>query len=53
MSGTSGSQRDLIVHRQLCHFFGADVKPGPAIAKDLGGNVDAIMEEMNHKPVGV
>ena len=32
MSGISGEKKDLIVNRQLCHFFRADAKLGMAIA---------------------
>ncbi|MEO6232068.1 MAG: catalase [Ferruginibacter sp.] len=51
MSGISGPKKDLIVNRQLCHFFRADMKLGMAIAKGLGINLDSIMAEMkgDHK----
>lgn len=40
MSGISGPKRDLIVQRQLCHFFRADIGMGMAVAQALGVNVD-------------
>ena len=46
MSGISGPKRDIIVNRQLCHFFRADVKLGAAIAKGLNVEVEALMAEM-------
>ncbi|HTD41188.1 MAG TPA: catalase, partial [Mucilaginibacter sp.] len=39
MSGIDGPKRDLIVNRQLCHFFRADIQLGMAIAQGLGVNV--------------
>ena len=48
MSGIAGPKKDLIINRQLCHFFRADVKLGMAIAKGLGVDVDALMAEMKH-----
>ena len=50
MSGISGEKKDLIINRQLCHFFRADVKLGMAIAKGLNLDIDAIMGEMKHTP---
>ncbi|MGC4098404.1 MAG: catalase [Nitrospira sp.] len=46
MSGISGPKKELIINRQLCHFFRADVKLGTAIAKGLGVDLDAVMSEM-------
>ena len=40
MSGISGPKKDLIINRQLCHFFRADIGMGMAIAQALGVNVD-------------
>ena len=48
MSGITGDKKDLIINRQLCHFFRADEKLGAAVAKGLGVNVDAVMAEMSH-----
>ncbi|MEP7265966.1 MAG: catalase [Bacteroidota bacterium] len=53
MSGISGPKKDLIVNRQLCHFFRADVKLGIAVAKGLGVDVDAVMNSMKHETVTV
>jgi len=53
MGGISGPKKDLIIHRQLCHFFRADVKLGTAVAKGLGVNVEAIMSELKHDPVTI
>ena len=43
MSGISGPKRDLIVNRQLCHFFRADIGFGMAVAQALGVNIDPDM----------
>lgn len=43
MSGISGPKRDLIINRQLCHFFRADIGMGMAIAQALNFTVDAAM----------
>ena len=43
MSGITGPKRDLIVNRQLCHFFRADIGFGMAVAKALGVDVDSDM----------
>ena len=48
MSGITGEKKDLIINRQLCHFFRADVKLGMAVAKALQVDVDKIMAEMKH-----
>ena len=47
MSGISGPQKDIIINRQLCHFFRVDVKLGVAIAKGLGVEVDTVMSGMS------
>jgi catalase len=46
MSGIAGPKKEIIVNRQLCHFFRADVKLGLAVAKGLGIDVESIMAEM-------
>jgi catalase len=46
MSGISGPKKDIIVNRQLCHFFRADARLGAAIAQGLGVNVEAVMAEI-------
>lgn len=48
MSGIIGEKKELIVNRQLCHFFRADAKLGMAIAKGLGVNLDAVMKDLKH-----
>jgi len=50
MSGIDGPKKDLIIHRQLCHFFRVDVKLGTAVAKGLGVDVEKVMEELKHQP---
>ena len=47
-SGIEGEKKDLIIKRQLCHFFRADVRLGMAIAKGLNVDVDAVMAELKH-----
>jgi catalase len=46
MNGISGPKRELIINRQLCHFFRADVKLGMGVAEGLGVDVDSIMNEL-------
>jgi catalase len=46
MSGITGPKKEVIVNRQRCHFFRADVKFGMAVAKGLGVNTEAVMAEM-------
>ena len=50
MKGISGPKKDLIIHRQLCHFFRADAQLGAGIAKGLGVDTDAVMKELKHAP---
>jgi catalase len=47
MSGISGSMRDVIVNRQLCHWFRMDNEFGSRVAYGLGVDVNAVMESMN------
>ncbi len=49
MSGITGEKKDLIINRQLCHFFRANPALGSAVAQGLGVNIDAIMKEMEHQ----
>src|ERR1017187_791093 len=49
MSGIDGDKKDIIINRQLCHFFRVDEKLGAAIAKGLGVNTDAAMKEFKHE----
>ena len=46
MSGISGPQKDLIVNRQLCHWFRADVSLGMGIATGLGLNMEELSTAM-------
>jgi len=50
MSGITGPKRDLIVNRQLCHWFRADANLGMGVAKGLGVDIDAVMDAMKHEP---
>ncbi len=49
MSGITGEKKEVIINRQLCHFFRADPKLGLAVAKGLGVDIDAVMNEMKHE----
>ena len=49
MKGIEGPKRNEIVNRQLCHWFRADVGLGEAVAKGLGVDVEAIMNELGIK----
>lgn len=51
MSGITGPKKDIIVARQLCHFFRADERLGMAIAKELGVDVSNIMAQLGHQSV--
>ena len=51
MSGISGDKKDVIINRQLCHFFRANASLGMAVAKGLGVDVDAVMNSMKHEAV--
>jgi catalase len=46
MSGISGGKRNLIINRQLCHFFRADIALGIGVAKGLG--IDIESQAMQH-----
>lgn len=48
MSGINGEKKDVIINRQLCHFFRTDAKLGTAVAEGLGVDIDKIVNEMNH-----
>lgn len=45
MSGIGGEKRALIINRQLCHFFRADISLGVGVAIGLGINVESQMME--------
>lgn len=40
MSGITGPKKDLIINRQLCHFFRANTELGMKVAAGLGVNID-------------
>ena len=46
MSGISGPKRDLIINRQLCHFFRASIDLGTRVAQGLGVDINAAQEHM-------
>jgi len=46
MSGIEGPKRELIINRQLCHWFRADIGLGMAVAKGLQINTDEAMKSM-------
>lgn len=46
MSGITGEKRELIINRQLCHFFRCDMHLGNEIAKGLGVNLGEVMKHM-------
>ena len=46
MSGISGGKRNLIINRQLCHFFRADMALGIGVARGLG--IDIESQAMQH-----
>jgi len=48
MSGITGPKRDLIIHRQLCHFFRASMDLGIQVAQKLGVDISAAQEHMSH-----
>jgi catalase len=43
MRGITGLKRDLIINRQLCHFFRADIELGSRVAQGLGVTIDQKM----------
>ena len=43
MSGIEGPKREMIIMRQLCHFFRANILLGIAVAKGLGVSIDEKM----------
>lgn len=46
ISGISGEKKDLIVNRQLCHFFRADIGLGMAVAQALGLSMADLQQQM-------
>lgn len=49
MKGIDGEKKELIINRQLCHFFRADIQLGMAIAQGLGMNFDPAMMQHPQK----
>ena len=43
MSGITGPKRDVIINRQLCHWFRMDDEFGSRVAKGLGVDINAVM----------
>ena len=43
----AAEKKDLIINRQLCHWFRADVSLGMGVAKGLHLDLDATMASMN------
>ena len=50
MSGITGEKRELIINRQLCHFFRADISLGLGIAQGLGVQLDAVTTHITGAP---
>jgi len=46
MSGIEGPKKELIVNRQLCHWFRADINLGMAVAKGLDVDLQESMKQM-------
>ncbi len=46
MSGISGEKKDIIVVRQLCHFFRADIGFGMAVAQALQLDMATLQQQM-------
>jgi len=51
MSGITGEKKDIIINRQLCHFFRANPNLGTAVAKGLGVDIEKVMGELKHDAV--
>ncbi|MFA5803733.1 MAG: catalase [Melioribacteraceae bacterium] len=47
MKGIDGPKKELIIERQLCHWFRADIDLGKAVTAGLGLNVEKILKEIN------
>lgn len=48
LKGVGGDKKNEILHRQLCHFFRADIGLGMAIAQGLGINPENAAKTGNH-----
>lgn len=53
MSGITGPKKDIIISRQLCHFFRIDERLGSAVAQGLGVDINAVLAELKHEAVNV
>ncbi len=51
MSGIVGPKRDLIINRQLCHFFRASIDLGVRVAQGLGVDVATAQAHMTEMAV--
>lgn len=49
MSGIAGEKKEVIINRQLCHFFRANAQLGMAVAQGLGVDVASVMAHMEHE----
>lgn len=49
LRGISGEKRELIINRQLCHFFRADVRLGLQVAKALEMDIDSITKNLRRQ----
>lgn len=49
MKGIDGPKEELIINRQLCHFFRANVRLGMAVAKGLEIDVEKVAKELKHQ----
>jgi len=47
MGGIDGPKRELIINRQLCHWFRADIGLGMAVAKGLQIDTSEAMKSMS------
>ena len=46
MKGIEGPKKDLIINRQLCHWFRADVQLGMGVVSGLGLSMDSLNDMM-------
>jgi catalase len=50
MKGISGPKREIIINRQLCHFFRTSISLGMAVATGLGISTEQLESAMSHRP---
>jgi catalase len=48
MNEIKGGKKELIIKKQLCHFFYTDMQLGMAIAKKLGADIDTCIKDFKH-----